>query len=143
MQIPKLKELAAKKGMECIIYPIRDGYTPTDEASYLQLVDNILAKMREGKNVLVHCRWGLGRTGVFVASCLIALGVRPKDSIVKVREVRLMAIQTEIQEQYVSVFDEVWKRHLEASGAKKSASSEEKKKSCYYNRVTILFWYLR
>lgn len=51
--------------------------------------------------VLIHCRGGLGRTGVAAARLLTESGVSPNDAIAKVRKARPGAIETWEQEQYV------------------------------------------
>lgn len=37
--------------------------------------------LKKGKNVVVHCKGGLGRAGTFGASCLIYSGFKPADAI--------------------------------------------------------------
>jgi ADP-ribosyl-[dinitrogen reductase] hydrolase len=57
--------------------------------------------LRDGSDVLVHCRGGLGRAGTIASRLLIELGMPPKDAIAKVRTVRPGAIETQAQEEYV------------------------------------------
>ena len=49
----------------------------------------------------MHCRGGLGRTGIVAASLLIGFGIGPRDAIVAVRKARPGAIETLQQERYV------------------------------------------
>ena len=57
--------------------------------------------LREGRNILVHCRGGLGRAGTIAARLLIEIGIDPKIAISEVRAVRPGAIETVEQEKYV------------------------------------------
>ena len=57
--------------------------------------------LRSGRDVLVHCRGGLGRAGTIAARLLIELGMEPATAIRQVRAVRPGAIETLEQEKYV------------------------------------------
>jgi hypothetical protein len=56
--------------------------------------------LRGGRDVLVHCRGGLGRAGTIGARLLIELGMEPVAAVEKVRSARPGAIQTRQQEDY-------------------------------------------
>jgi len=65
---------ARAHGMGFVSVPIPDRQVPSPASkihSSLQELDRTLAS---GKNVLVHCRQGIGRSGLFVASLLINRG---------------------------------------------------------------------
>jgi ADP-ribosyl-[dinitrogen reductase] hydrolase len=57
--------------------------------------------LRCGRDVLVHCRGGLGRAGTIGARLLIELGMEPAIAIREVRAVRPGAIEMREQEKYV------------------------------------------
>ncbi len=57
--------------------------------------------LRKGRDVLVHCKGGLGRAGTIAARLLIELGMEPATAIDRVRAVRPGAIETPEQKQYV------------------------------------------
>jgi ADP-ribosyl-[dinitrogen reductase] hydrolase len=57
--------------------------------------------LRNGLDVLVHCRGGLGRAGTIAARLLVELGVETLTAIAKVREVRPGAIETRDPEKFV------------------------------------------
>jgi ADP-ribosyl-[dinitrogen reductase] hydrolase len=54
-----------------------------------------------GGRVLVHCKGGLGRAGTIAARLLVELGEKPENAIAQVRLVRIMAIETGVQEDHV------------------------------------------
>jgi protein-tyrosine phosphatase len=57
--------------------------------------------LREGGRIVLHCRGGLGRTGLVAARLLIEFGMAPQEAIRRVRAARPGAIQTREQEDYV------------------------------------------
>jgi ADP-ribosyl-[dinitrogen reductase] hydrolase len=83
--------------------PIKDMSTPDKsfERQWVTAGDQLRSLLRSGKDVLVHCRGGLGRAGTIGARLLIELGMEPQSAIRSVRAVRPGAIETTAQEQYV------------------------------------------
>ena len=70
---------------EMISFPIRDFSVPDDRDAYLRLVKETARRIGGGERVLVHCAAGIGRTGMFAASVLLALGVKKKNALSRVR----------------------------------------------------------
>jgi len=68
-----------------ISFPIRDFYVPEDRDAYLRLVKETARNIAGGESVLVHCAAGIGRTGMFAASVLLALGLDKSDAVAHVR----------------------------------------------------------
>ncbi len=62
--------------------------------------------------VLLHCRGGLGRTGVVAARLLMEFGVPVKDAVRTVRAARPGTIETSAQERYLRdlALDPRWSR---------------------------------
>lgn len=59
--------------------------------------------LRDGFNVVVHCKGGLGRAGMIAADLLVRLGVPREVAIDRVREARPGAIENEEQETEVGL----------------------------------------
>jgi ADP-ribosyl-[dinitrogen reductase] hydrolase len=57
--------------------------------------------LMEGGRVVVHCRGGLGRSGIVAALLLIEAGMESREAVDAVREARTGAIETIQQEAYV------------------------------------------
>jgi protein-tyrosine phosphatase len=74
-----LHEIEAANGFEVYYLPVVDqGVPPLAELeAALEWLDGALAC---GKKVLVHCRFGIGRTGVFVMAYLMRKGYRLKEA---------------------------------------------------------------
>ncbi len=72
-----LHEIEAKTGFEVYYMPMPDECTP-DEAELEKALDWLDESLYLGKKILVHCRFGIGRTGTFVTSYLVRKGLRLK-----------------------------------------------------------------
>ena len=83
--------------------PIADVSTPDEgfERNWVPAGDALRTLLRNGRDVLVHCRGGLGRAGTIAARLLIEFGMEPTIAISCVRAVRPGAIETREQEKYI------------------------------------------
>lgn len=95
-------------GIQHIWFPIKDESVPDSLDIFIPLVKQIIHLTSLGKTVIIHCRAGLGRTGMVVACCLVALGYTPKSSIELVRKTREYTIETQEQEEYITKFSLQW-----------------------------------
>ena len=67
----KLEEREAKaRGMKFVSLPIPDRQVPNSESEVSAILERLDPDLTVGKNVVVHCRQGIGRTGL-VAACLL------------------------------------------------------------------------
>lgn len=51
--------------------------------------------------VVVHCRGGLGRTGIVAARLLVEFGEAPKSALFRCRRARASTVENRSQEEYV------------------------------------------
>lgn len=102
--VSDLGERIAERGIEWHHLPIVDLNEPGAEFERRWPAAGQAAckLLREGGNVLVHCRGGRGRAGTVAACLVIELGIDPYEAIGKVRAARHGAIETPGQERYVS-----------------------------------------
>ena len=100
--IPELFERSEAHGMQVVRFPIPDGGVPGSLEDFSQLVERILGTARAGRNVVIHCRGGLGRSGLVAAACLAALGAGAAEAIAAVRRVRLGTVENPRQERFVA-----------------------------------------
>ncbi len=72
-----LHEIEANEGFEVLYLPIPDECAPDMEAmeQALDWMDEVILR---NKKVLVHCRFGIGRTGTFLMAYLMKCGMEMK-----------------------------------------------------------------
>ncbi len=103
LRVAQLGERARALGLEWLHLPIRDGSIPG--AEFEQRWPRAGARLRDRlerrQGVVVHCRGGLGRTGLVAARLLVELGEPPERALARVREARPDAVETSEQESYV------------------------------------------
>ena len=93
---------AAKQGMKFISFPIPDRGIPGSSTAAMEMLDEVLNELQRGKNVLVHCRQGIGRAGMVAASLLVLDGVEPRAAIEAVSNARGVPVpETADQEQWI------------------------------------------
>lgn len=56
------------------IFSIPDFGVPDTLDSFINLIRIYCDFLKKGENILVHCRMGIGRTGIFAVALLIAIG---------------------------------------------------------------------
>jgi ADP-ribosyl-[dinitrogen reductase] hydrolase len=91
------------RGMEWFHLPIEDGSIP--DTRFTELLSQIRGKLIQmlefGNNVLIHCRGGIGRSGLVSAFLLRDRGMSVDKAIEAVRLARPGAVETFEQEEYV------------------------------------------
>jgi ADP-ribosylglycohydrolase/protein-tyrosine phosphatase len=110
-------------GLDWIHLPIRDVDVPDQlfEDAWALSGKILHERLDAGDRVLIHCRGGLGRTGLVAGRILIERGCNPALAIQRVRAVRPHAIETPPQEQYVlrmtstSIDSNDWQARVTAS----------------------------
>lgn len=94
-----------KKGIEFIHFPIRDRSVPTSKQAFSLFVAHIMALLQAGTGVGVHCRTGIGRTGLVVGCILGILGKPAQDIFALLTQARGVAIpDTPEQREWVYSF---------------------------------------
>ncbi|MBC6441218.1 MAG: cyclin-dependent kinase inhibitor 3 family protein [Rhodospirillales bacterium] len=103
LRVESLGAEVARQGMTWFHLPIVDGSVPDErfEAEWRSSGSTLHAMLHNGKDIVVHCRGGLGRAGMIGARLLIELGTVPETAIRQVREARRNAIETMEQEEYL------------------------------------------
>tara|TARA_B110000211_G_C14045815_1_gene538878 strand:- start:67 stop:537 length:471 start_codon:yes stop_codon:yes gene_type:complete len=71
LDILREKEYCLKYDIEFISFPIKDRGLPIDRNSFNDLANLLYQKIIEGEKVVIHCRMGIGRTSVLVATVLL------------------------------------------------------------------------
>lgn len=89
-----------KADMEWIWVPIVDGLTPT-QTNHAGL-NEVLAEVKSGKSVFVHCKGGLGRAGSITAWLLTHFERSAPSAIAETRLARKGAVENIRQESWVT-----------------------------------------
>lgn len=101
--VPEMGRMASELGLTWFHLPIPDVQPPGGQ--FKALWPNTGTALHQildaGGRIVVHCRGGLGRTGVVAAQLLVERGMAIKEAIRVVREARPGAIQTSGQEKYL------------------------------------------
>lgn len=99
LKVPQLGHEIHGRGIKWSHLPIADFSVPTKkfEEEWLTQGREIREMLRNGEDVLVHCKGGLGRAGMMAARLLVELGMEPEEAIQTVRRARKGAIETSAQ----------------------------------------------
>lgn len=65
----------AAHGLHFVPVPVPDRGVPTDRIAFAEAVITVADELDNGERVGVHCRQGIGRSGLFAVAVLKALGV--------------------------------------------------------------------
>lgn len=103
---------AHRAGIDTEWTALPDGSVPVSLEQLHQLVERILTLVRAGRNVVIHCRDGLGRTGLVASCCLTALGASVDEAVSIVQKVRPHTMELTQQQQCLRSFDELWRRRV-------------------------------
>jgi protein-tyrosine phosphatase len=81
-------DLCATAGLNYLRFPIKDRGVPTDRSGAIHLGTQLAQSLVAGKNILIHCRAGIGRTGLFAAAILVLAGADPEEALSAVGRAR-------------------------------------------------------
>lgn len=103
LKVPILGDEIRRQNMEWLHLPIPDVSVPGPkfERKWANQGPRLHLRLRDGFDVLVHCKGGLGRAGMIAARLLVEVGWNPRDAIQAVRTVRPGAIETSQQVEHV------------------------------------------
>ncbi len=116
---------AAASGIDFRPFPIPDRGVPASRESVAELANEIVDALDIGKNVAVHCRQGIGRSGVIVSGVLVAAGKDLSSALKAIKESRGLEVpETEEQRQWLGDFA-TWLATTQA--AQQSAAADERR----------------
>ena len=92
-------------GIEFVSFPIKDRGVPTSPDATSALIDWVVSDLRRGLGVAIHCRMGIGRSGLVAACVLHALGHAHGDVFPILSRARGLPVpDTEAQAEWVRNF---------------------------------------
>lgn len=86
LELMREAELCRAHGLEILVFPIIDRSVPSSRTATFDFAQKIHDALVNGKNVLIHCRQGIGRAALIAACLLVLSGVDPDDAF---REISL------------------------------------------------------
>lgn len=87
-ELEREAEFCAASGMDFLWLPIRDHTAPKDLKAATVLARELAARYRDGKNIIVHCLGGVGRSPTIAGAALLELGLEVEDLIRRMQVAR-------------------------------------------------------
>ncbi|MFT5157571.1 MAG: protein-tyrosine phosphatase [Bacteroidia bacterium] len=113
LDISSERRQCIESGIKFISYPIPDRDLPKDLNSYLDLITEINSKLENGENVIIHCRMGIGRTGITAASVMIKNGWKTEQAFKLLSELRTLEMpDTKEQIEFVEKIKEALQQRI-------------------------------
>jgi len=95
-------QAAEDQGISFISFPIPDRSVPASTEGAISAIAAIGAQLDAGKNVAVHCRQGIGRSGLVVSGVLVSAGIKADEAMRIVSSARGSSIpETPEQRQWI------------------------------------------
>lgn len=76
------------EGLDYLRLPIPDYGVPPSVEDFSRFVQDLEGKLEAGRSVAVHCRQGIGRSSVLVASQLVSSGLEPDEAFRRIEKAR-------------------------------------------------------
>jgi protein-tyrosine phosphatase len=92
LDLTKEAQLARANGMSFVSFPVPDRQVPESRAQATDLLDQINRDLSAGNNVVVHCRQGIGRSGLVAASLLVMRGQDVKSALARLGRLRGVSV---------------------------------------------------
>lgn len=80
LELADEESLCLAANLKFVSFPIPDRGVPINVVEFARLVVEIEQRLRSGESVAVHCRAGIGRSGLLGACVLYAFGVDPNSA---------------------------------------------------------------
>ncbi|SRR5581483_3622469 len=90
-------------GIQFISFPIPDREVPEAQAEVAAVVDQVNSELSSGDNVLIHCRQGVGRSGLLAACLLVSRGVDSNAAMERLSKARGLPVpETAEQRRWIN-----------------------------------------
>lgn len=100
-------DLCRQAGIALINFPIADRGVPESSYKTHKLTGNLLSKIEAGEGVSIHCRAGIGRSGLIAAAVLLHAGSDVPDAFEQVSLARRVEVpDTEEQKDWLIEFSQ-------------------------------------
>lgn len=92
-------KVAEQFGIEFLSFPIADRGLPESFYEFRQFVSGVYARMMAGEHAAVHCRAGIGRSGLLAGSVLAYEGIEPDQAFSFISEKRGVAVPDTLEQK--------------------------------------------
>lgn len=90
---------ARKQGIEFTSFPIPDRQVPKSDPKFRVALEQLNEKLSAGRNVLIHCRQGVGRTGLVASCLLIKTGMSPGAAVDAASSARGVSVPETVEQR--------------------------------------------
>ena len=119
LALPQEAELCRSSGIDFISFPIRDRGVPASEQEVLQLADSLIAFVKAGRSIAIHCRAGIGRSSLIAACALICCGIGAEVALERIKDARGLSVpDTDEQRDWLSGFARTYRDEVSRSRTK-------------------------
>lgn len=96
------------QGMHFVSIPLADRSVPPSRTAFSRELEKLDRELTGGRNLAVHCRQGVGRTGIVAACLLTGRGIAPVAAVAGLSAARGIVIpETEEQRHWIEEFAEM------------------------------------
>jgi protein-tyrosine phosphatase len=96
------RQAAESQAISFISFPIPDRGVPASLEAAMSAIGAIVARLDAGKNVAVHCRQGIGRSGLVASSVLMSSGIKADKAMQIVSSARGISVpETPEQQRWI------------------------------------------
>ena len=96
--------LCKKNFIDFIQHPTPDRCVPDNASAFKEMVDDLFNRFESGQGVAVHCRAGIGRSGMTTIAVLVRYGLSVDDAITLVSQARSIPVP-DTEEQIDWLYD--------------------------------------
>jgi protein-tyrosine phosphatase len=97
--------VAKREGLKFLSLPIPDRQVPSSPSQVAPVLDELDAELASGKNAVIHCRQGVGRSGMIAACLLVMRGKGPGSAVMELERARGTPVpETAEQRQWIDLY---------------------------------------
>ena len=96
---------AKREELGFLSLPIPDRQLPHSPSQVAPVLDELDAELASGKNAVIHCRQGVGRSGMMAACLLVRRGKDPGTAVIAMARARGTAVpETSEQRSWIDLY---------------------------------------